>query len=221
MSRRRDKMPPLYVRWDNGNPSVALEPADGLAKYVQQTGAMLDNAGSDPDIRTPAEFVSAVKRYHGPIAVDLAAKDAGNAVDGCQFFITPEVDSLKQDWGDIAAIVTGHLWLNPPYNAIGPWVKRAALYAPCLRAGQKLLVLVPASVGARYWQDHVDGRAFEQQVGRIAFDGYKSASMKDHCLLVYTCDRPHNLHLARYWEWKKLLTAGELATYQARTKGVK
>ncbi len=220
MARRKDKQPPIYVRFEP-HFAASPNPFDGALTYVHQTGAMMDNAGSNPNVRTPVELVRAITRRYGKISVDLAAT-AGDEVEGCDVYLTPEINSLAQDWGVIARMYPGHLFCNPPYSKIAPWVAHAARYAPQLADGQFLFMLIPASVGANYWRDFVDGCAFEQQIGRVCFDGYKAGSMKDHCLLIYSNDLSReDGNLSRYWDWKALLEPAELAAYNARSKGNK
>jgi phage N-6-adenine-methyltransferase len=76
---------------------------------------------SSGDIWTPNEFIEAVEANWGPLAVDLAAeKHSAKAPE----YITPEVDSLVQDWTEILRGRRG--WLNPPYSLITPWAMKCA-----------------------------------------------------------------------------------------------
>src|SRR5688572_250659 len=110
---------------------------------------------SETIVRTPPEFIQAVKNYLAvkDFALDLAALK-NNAVSR-QYF-TPENDALTQGWWD--AVVNGVFmlfhnkferarkawcWLNPPYDRIEPWVQKAWEEH---KLGLHTAVLVPASI---------------------------------------------------------------------------
>jgi len=133
---------------------------------------------SEQSVGTPPEFLEKVKGLLGieEFNIDLAA-DSQNTV--AHDFYSKEIDSLKQDWG-----FGGWSWLNPPYSHITPWVEKA--YLESLK-GAKIAVLVPASVGSKWWSNWVDGKAHVLFVQpRITFVGHKDPYPKDLALLLYT-----------------------------------
>lgn len=120
---------------------------------------------------------------------DLAASDT-NTVAPWHF--TSEQDALSQDWDECA----GWCWLNPPYADIAPWVKKAS---ECQES--RIAMLVPASVGANWWKEHVDGKAHVLLLnGRIKFVGHKHGFPKDLALLLFT---PFIRGGYEVWTWKK------------------
>ena len=130
---------------------------------VEMSGPAIDRANSSSDIWTPWEFIRAVEHKFGPIAIDLTASGPQSAK--AARWITPEQNSLKQDW---AAMLDGGLgWNNCPYSNIGPWAK---YHAEQMDRGARTLLLVPASVGANWYWDYVEPCAEVWSVGRIAFD---------------------------------------------------
>lgn len=143
---------------------------------------------SKQDYSTPWELIRAVEGRWGKLDVDLAAR-ADNAK--VPLFVTPEQDSLKTSWIEIAV---GRLdrgedklgytlaWLNPPFARIGPWAAKCvklALHTGLLR----IVMLTPASVGANWFRDHVHNRAMVYALnGRITFEGTEDPYPKD-CML--------------------------------------
>jgi phage N-6-adenine-methyltransferase len=222
------KHPPLFVSWAEGLPCVYTEPFDGAIEYRPKRGTF-NKSTSNSAVRTPVELIRALTRRYGKLAVDLAAT-AGDQIEGCDLYITPQVNSLEQDWAAIAdqayakAIASdesgAHLYLNCPYNDIAPWIKKCAETGPRLNPCQLLIAVVPAATGAKYWKEHVDGKAFEQELGRIMFDGYAAGAMKDHMALLYSQDGDM-YDAERYLDWRGLLTPEELAAYRARGKKTK
>lgn len=147
-------------------------------------------ADSKQDYRTPTEFMQAVERRFGPVKFDLAAH-RGNAQAARWYGPGGEAeDSLTQPWHKL----DGLLWLNPPFSpAIAPWAEKAAMEAQC---GARIAFLVPASVGAVWFREHVAPFADVQFLGqRLCFDG-KAPYPKD-CLLALFGDEPG----ACVWNW--------------------
>lgn len=138
---------------------------------------------SKQDYETPWEFIRAVERRFGKIAVDLAAR-ADNAK--APNFVTPEQDSLSivVDWNQWASTVC---WLNPPFANIASWAEKASLAAPCFaKAGGRILMLTPASIGSEWFAAHVYGKALVLGVRpRLTFEGEKDPYPKDLMLSVF------------------------------------
>lgn len=151
------------------------------------SGPTIKRGQSSGDIWTPWEFIRAVESKFGPIAVDLAASGPQSAK--AARWITPEQDSLKQDW---ATLLDGGLgWDNCPFSNITPWAK---YHAEQSQKGAKTLLLVPASVGANWYWDHVEPYADVYSVGRMVFDN----CFDKHGNLV-TTPYPKDLILAHYY----------------------
>lgn len=156
---------------------------------------------SEQSVATPMDFQQAVYRLLGipkgsSFYVDLAA-DETNA---CGLtFIDKESDSLTKPWAEVFNSLNdprAWFWLNPPFAAIKPWVKKAYEES---RKGAKIAVLVPLST-ATWWTDWVDGKAQVYLLkGRLTFVGHKSAFPKDLALLLY---RPDVTNGYSVWDWK-------------------
>lgn len=146
---------------------------------------------SESSVGTPTEFINAVEKRWGSIAVDLAA-DAENCKG--KTFISAEMDSFKFDWG----AMEGVLWLNPPYSNIEPWVKKASedCKKPLVRQ-RRILVLIPASVGTNYFAKYIHGHARVYFLSpRLKFEGHKNPYPKDLILCVYGEDTGYEP-----WRW--------------------
>lgn len=165
---------------------------------------------SDTVVRTPPEFVRAVKGLLGihEFDVDLAASH-GNAL--APEYFTEAEDSLSRSWHDVADkyIRPPWFWLNPPYDDIRPWVEKCV--EESAYPNTKIAVLVPASTGANWWADYVDSQADIRLLnGRVTFldrygepirspiSGKPTPYPKDLALLLY------GTGFAGYsvWRWK-------------------
>lgn len=148
---------------------------------------------SRQDYRTPKEFLTALKDYLGirDFTIDLAA-DAENRVT--ERFYSLDDNSLLQTW----VIPGGYAFCNPPFSAIGPWVRKAAEES---RKGAKIAMLIPASVGSNWWRDHVHNQASVLFLnGRISFDGI-GPFPKDCCILLYPA-LDQQIPNYNIWSWK-------------------
>lgn len=122
---------------------------------------------SRQDYATPRDFVRAAQLKLGidHFEFDFAA-DATNTV--APHFWTAADDSLvktPEQWR--AEIGDGWGWLNPPFKRIGPWARRCADVAAL---GGAIAFLVPASIGANWFRDDVDGKAHVLALnGRLPF----------------------------------------------------
>lgn len=143
-----------------------------MSEPVQKPGR------SKQDYATPWEFIRAVEARFGPIDFDLAAHE-GNTK--CITYFTEADDSLKQDW----TILRGNLWLNPPFGDIAPWARKCAESAHEFALGTRIFLLVPASIGSRWFAEHVHHRALVLGLSpRLSFDG-KNPFPKDLMMAIY------------------------------------
>lgn len=159
----------------------------------------------DPDKqghRTPREFLDAVERRFGLIGFDLAATLGHEVTDRIGYpgsSYTPEDDALSQDW----TLPNLHksrpvAWLNPPFANIRPWV--AKLDAECKFLPRWTLCLIPASMGSKWWRDHVLGKCMAFGVTRMAFVGSETIYPKDLALLAYG----FGVHGTGFWDWREM-----------------
>lgn len=147
------------------------------------------------------EFLLAAARKLGikEFVFDLAA-DAQNAI--CPEFYDESDDALGEG---VSWVFDGIAWLNPPFGKIGGWVKKACSEA---ENGATIAVLIPASIGARWWIDYVVGKCRIIPLdGRIVFVGQTDPYPKDCALLVYGQQQLHGYDPA--WKWTEYLTEEE------------
>lgn len=147
--------------------------------------------------RTPRDFLDAVEARFGTITFDLAATDK-NAI--CESYYTRKNDSLRAGWP-----LDGVSWLNPPFGHIEPWVKRCAEHSRLIKRYKsegKIIVLVPASIGAVWFEDWVlrfaDIYALRP---RLTFVGKRTTYPKDLALLRFPRKRPPCR--INVWHWKQ------------------
>jgi len=148
---------------------------------------------SRQDYGTPGDLLDAVFATFGPLRVDLAASPA-NAVAPAYF--DEDDDSLAQDW----TTLHGTLWLNPPFARIGPWAAKCAASAPPdTWPRRRIIMLTPASVGSRWFVEHVHRRALVLAlVPRLTFVGCDAPYPKDCMLSIFGGQPGFNV-----WEWRE------------------
>lgn len=126
---------------------------------------------SKQDYCTPRGFLNAVEREFGPIVWDLAASKEQRVTHD---YFGPDHswegyrDALKLDWHTASAMhaLGSLLWLNPPYSHIAPWASKCVAESTL---GARIAFLVPASIGANWFWDHVSSYARVFSVGRLYF----------------------------------------------------
>lgn len=138
----------------------------------------MNKGKSETVVATPQAFVNECAYRYGAMMVDIAAS-AGNAK--LPFYWTQEDNALAKNWSDVLDGVIG--WLNPPYNNIGLWAKKADEEA---QKGARVIMLVPASVGSNWYLDYVH---FKHPVdflnGRIQFEKHEDPYPKDLMLVLF------------------------------------
>jgi phage N-6-adenine-methyltransferase len=150
---------------------------------------------SKQDYGTPIEFLDAVRNRLKirDFSVDLAAS-AKNAV--AKPYYDEAINSLDphlswnpkpKEWA----------WLNPPYGKIAPWAQKAAQQSEW---GAHIVMLVPASVGSKWWLEYVQPFAYVSFLyGRLTFVGAEDPYPKDCALLLYT---PWQFAGNEIWHWR-------------------
>lgn len=143
-----------------------------MSAQLQLTGPSVNRYNSEQVVATPWAFIRAVEAKFGKIAVDLAA-DVSNAK--ARRFISPLVDTFKQDWTDWLRGGLG--WINPEFDPMEMWVEKCAMEQ---QRGAEFLHLGPASIGANWFWDYVQPYATVYSVGRIPFVGSHKLFPKNH-----------------------------------------
>lgn len=146
---------------------------------------------SKQDYGTPWEFIRAVEKRFGPLAIDLACtRENAKAPAGFYF---PETDALAQFWD----VLAGNLWLNPPFANIDPWAEK--LGRECRDRLGLTFFLTPASIGSNWFANHVRAKAIVLGLSpRLAFEGTSDPYPKDLMLSVFG----YGLHGFDTWRWK-------------------
>lgn len=145
---------------------------------------------SKQDYGTPRALIDAVEKRFGPLAWDLAATDENAKAAK---FITPDQDSLSRCW----SMLSGNMWLNPPFANIEPWAKKCA--ETILDDSSRILLLTPASVGSEWFRGYVNGRALVLALSpRLTFEGCADPYPKDCIISVY--GKPPGFQCWR-WRW--------------------
>lgn len=142
---------------------------------------IVTNGTSIQEVGTPKAFLRSVEALLGePIKFDLACNFQNHVADLDFSYTVETCDSLTSPWPSKG---NGLSWLNPPFNRIAPWA------AKCADSSGQIAMLVPASVGANWFWDHVYGHARVLPIyPRLTFVGHEDPFPKDLMLCVY---RPH------------------------------
>ena len=138
---------------------------------------------------TPQTFFNRMSKKYGPFEVDVCALP-DNAK--CVRFFTPEQDGLKQPW-------VGRCWCNPPYGrTIGQWVRKA--WQSSL-GGSTVVLLVPARVDVRWWNDYVKPYAAEVEFvkGRLRFGNSDHPAPFPSAVVVFRPDRYRQCNRCDRW----------------------
>lgn len=149
---------------------------------------------SEQAVRTPPEFLAAVKNHLGIVHFDIdLAADADNKV--AEAFYS-EADDALADYNTWAT--AGWAWCNPPYSNVAPWVSKAVSESTQQHA--HVAMLLPASVGSNWWHSYVHDIAYVTFLSpRLTFVGHTNAYPKDLALLIYA---PYIAGGYATWRWK-------------------
>lgn len=164
-------------------------------KITKATGPTINRGGGNNNASTPMVFIRPVEAKFGKLEWDLAASN-NNAK--APYYLSETDNALTYSWH---ALWKDHplCWLNPPFTNITPWARKCA--EEC-QLGARILLLVPASVGANWYWDWVVPYADVYSVGRMVFDD----CYDKHGELITTV-YPKDLVLAHY-EWHGELKTG-------------
>lgn len=149
---------------------------------------------------TPLWLVKAIERdFDLKFVFDLAADQESFVVRGQsivhgendklsgKFYYDINDNSLAQDWNTLS----GDLWLNPPFANIKAWAAKCETYD-----NGTICMLVPASLGSKWFRDHCMGRPVFVLDSRITFDGHTDPYPKDLMLVFFHAkDRKYKSNL--------------------------
>lgn len=146
-------------------------------QYFKVTGNRY-NGSNTPDIvrdlwSTPYELVAWMESEYGDYDIDAAASKE-NAV--CEKFYSKETNCLKRWWGS-----NKHIWLNPPYSNITPFVKKTIEQ---MEHGNQIDMLLPCDTSTGWFYEAqqraaeiiwITGEVYQEdgteysRTGRLAF----------------------------------------------------
>jgi len=110
---------------------------------------------------TPPEFVAQLEAEFGAFDLDPCAREE---TAKAPLYYAIEDDGLRQPW-------EGHVFVNPPYSAPGPWVEKAIQEAG---GGATILLLLPAATDVGWFHElvlpHCNVRFIR---GRLRFLGWQ------------------------------------------------
>lgn len=159
---------------------------------MRTEGPTIRRGSSSGEHGTPWEFIRALQyHYDERFEIDLAATAENTKAP---IYLSPQDNSLSRSW----RLYKGLCWLNPPFADIAPWVEKCAvekLY------GARILLLVPASIGANWYWDWVHDYASVYSIGRLTFEGSSDPYPKDLMLCEY--DKRRAVQPLRRLNWKR------------------
>lgn len=89
----------------------------------------------------------------------------------------PKFNGLEIDWGF-------KNFVNPPYNQIQQWVKKA--FEQSRRFGRLVVMLIPSRTDTKWWHDYVmkaDEIRFVK--GRLKFDDHKNSAPFPSAIVIF------------------------------------
>lgn len=108
-----------------------------MAKLVSKFASASQEWSTPPSIFVPLD-----KEFN--FVLDVCATKENTKVP--MFYYTKEDDALSKDW-------VGHCWMNPPFNELGKWVKKASLEGA--RPMTWVICLLPARTNTNWWHEYV------------------------------------------------------------------
>lgn len=133
------------------------------------------------DWGTPRAFF---EKYNEEFNFDLdAAADSTNAL--CPRYLGPGSplgeDALIMDWPGES------IWLNPPYDQIAAFMKKAWEQN---QLGKTVVCLIPSRTDTRYWHSYIEGHAETRFIqGRIKFVGGDNSAPFPSVVVIYHGDK--------------------------------
>jgi len=119
---------------------------------------------------TPTKLFAELDReFHFETDVCATAKNAK-----CTRFFTKEQDGLAQEWAGVC-------WMNPPYDRVADWIKKAADSA---KNAATVVALVPARTATNWFHDYCVGRQI-RFLRRIKFGDAKAAARFASMVVVF------------------------------------
>lgn len=111
----------------------------------------------------------------------------------CNFYFSPEDDSLKQDWYKI----NGYCWLNPPYGKdIIKWLEKAYTES---KKGAKIVILIPSRTDTKYWHKYCMNASEMRFIkGRVKFEGAKTTAPFPSVLIIFDGNTTKQIKVTAY-----------------------
>lgn len=180
---------------------LTLDQVRKILSKVLRSNPVLRKISDNQDVGTPPELIAALQFVFGPIYKDLAGSEVNHVVED---WISPEEDSLsfETEWpcwelqwleNELTAAqgyphwtINGWSYLNPPYGNLktGDWFARCVGE---MEEGRHIIVVIPASVGARWWKKWIEPYAWVIPLGvRPQFVGYNNSNARDIAVCVFS-----------------------------------
>jgi len=153
-----------------------------------------DKTKTKQDYGTDPKFWKALNNKYG-FSWDLACTKKNCLVKEGKTkagYFFPKDNAFDYPWSELE----GWLYLNPPYADLKPWAKKC--YEESLD-GAKIVMLTPASVGSKWFNDWVWNKAHVIFLrGRVTFAGETKPYPKDCMISIFD-----NFHKGcNVWDWR-------------------
>lgn len=163
------------------DPATGLERDPVVIKPKKSANTPRQKVKQETTYGTPLWLVKAIERDFGlKFVFDLAADYVSNVNRDFHGYEEKYYDfqdnSLAQDWNNLS----GDLWLNPPFANIKDWCAKCSTYV-----NGTICLLVPASLGSKWFRDYCMGRPVYILDSRITFDGHTDPYPKDLMLVFF------------------------------------
>ncbi len=177
------------------DPFTGLERDEVVIKPKKSANTPRQKVKQETTYGTPLWLVKAIERDFGlKFVFDLAADE-----DSCVLresdsawdykYYSFQDNSLVQDWNNLS----GDLWLNPPFANIKDWCAKCSTYV-----NGTICLLVPASLGSKWFRDYCMGRPVYILDSRITFDGHTDPYPKDLMIVLFNKTQAPTFSMSGY-----------------------
>jgi phage N-6-adenine-methyltransferase len=162
---RNDSTPD--IQHDHAQPALQFDGGIRVNSATWQRFKVADN-----EYGTPQELFDYYDRIY-KFTCDVCATPE---LAKCRKFFTPDQDGLKQPW-------RGVCWMNPPYQNLGEWVKKA--YESALQGTAVVLALLPMLSDANWFHEYASHAEIKLLKGRLQFDGGQGYTPFSHAIFIF------------------------------------
>ena len=194
---------------EQGRSSISSDLHERIVALYVDASAHLRQKGSihyrslKQDWATPPEIFDPLDAiFH--FNLDAAASDEEHR---CSRYFTAETDGLAQEWvepltGCHEFSYPSRVWLNPPFDHVKAWMKKAVEEA---KKGALVVALVANRRDTSWWQDYVSQAEYIIDIrGRITFKGAPNPASFPSAIAIFSPLSRSDLPASNFaWDYRR------------------